>query len=340
MVNQDKLKAVVYLENNLITHAFPPERVAVLTAIATPAAVTLENVFMYSHLDELVKQRTAELRAAQAKLAENAHKAGMSEIATSVLHNVGNVLNSLKTAGYVARETAKGSVVSKLLKANELLGAQMDNIDEFIASDPKGKKLLRYYLELGEMLNKENTYIVENLTQILDNTDSISEIISAQQAYAYSSNSFSEIMPITEIIENALTLSESSHSRHHILVEKRFGTVPKIPIQKTKTLHVILNLLKNAKEAMTTNRLEDRKLVIDVHVEEPHLILAISDTGYGIVEENLSKIFSFGFTTKSDGHGSGLHSSANYMTEMGGRMWAESAGEGKGATFTLAFPLA
>ncbi len=340
MVNQDKLKAIVYLENNLTTHAFPPERVAVLTAIATPAAVTLENAFMYSHLDELVKQRTAELHAAQAEIAENAHKAGMSEIATTVLHNVGNVLNSLKTAGYVACETAKGSIVSKLLKANELLGSQMHNIDEFIADDPKGKKLLRYYLELGEMLNKENAYIVQNLTQILENTESISEIISAQQAYAYSTNSYSEVTPITEIIEHALTLNESSYSRHNIIVEKRLGKVPEIPLHKTKTLHIILNLLKNAKEAMTVNRLEDRKLLIDVHVEDPNLILTISDTGHGIAEADLSKIFSFGFTTKPDGHGSGLHSSANYMTEMGGRMWVESAGQGKGAAFTLSFPLA
>ena len=88
------------------------------------------------------------------------------------------------------------------------------------------------------------------------------------------------------------------------------------------------------------NRIDDRKLLVDIHVEEPHLILEISDTGHGIAEENLFKVFSFSFTTKPDGHGSGLHSSANYMTEMGGSIRAKSAGEGKGATFTLAFPLA
>lgn len=338
LINQHKLKAIVYLENNLVSHAFPPDRVAVLKAIASPAAVTLENAFMYNHLDELVVQRTAELEAAQAELAQNAHIAGMSEIATTVLHNVGNVLNSLKTAGFTAKGAAQNSMVHRLVKANALLSSQMADIESFIIQNPKGKKLLKYYIELGTILEKENTMIVENVDQIISCTASISEIISAQQSYAYATGSFSEILTIDKIIENALTLNSASLGRHDISIEKRYRAMPKISLHKSKTLHIILNLLKNAKEAMTDASIE-RTVVIETDVDDRFLIVKISDTGDGIIKENLSKIFSFGFTTKASGHGSGLHSSANYITEMGGHIWADSGGKGKGATFGLKFPL-
>jgi signal transduction histidine kinase len=340
LVNQDKLKAVVYLENNLTTHAFTPDRVRVLMAIASPAAVTLENAFMYNHLDDLVKKRTEALEAAQAEIAENAHKAGMSEIATTVLHNVGNVLNSLRTSGYVALETAKASKLRKLVKANALLSEEMDNIEDFIANNPKGKKLLSYYLELGEVLEGENRSIIENTQQVLSSTEAISEIINAQQKFAYTDASFSEIMPIEEVIESALTLIASLYDRHNIAVERRFESVPPISLHKSKVLHIILNLLKNAKESILTNGESDRKVTIAVRADASYLNVEVTDTGQGITEDNLKKIFTFGFTTKEDGHGSGLHSSANYMKEMGGKMWAESEGEGKGATFYLQFPLA
>ena len=64
----------------------------------------------------------------------------------------------------------------------------------------------------------------------------------------------------------------------------------------------------------------------------------ISDTGIGISEDILNRIFEYGFTTKSGKYGFGLYSCASYIAEMGGSIWAQSDGEGKGAAFILRFP--
>jgi two-component system NtrC family sensor kinase len=60
----------------------------------------------------------------------------------------------------------------------------------------------------------------------------------------------------------------------------------------------------------------------------------------GIAPENLTRIFSHGFTTRTDGHGFGLHSAALAAQQMGGRLTAQSDGPGRGATFTLELPVA
>jgi signal transduction histidine kinase len=67
--------------------------------------------------------------------------------------------------------------------------------------------------------------------------------------------------------------------------------------------------------------------------------MTVSDNGVGIASENLTRIFNHGFTTRKDGHGFGLHSGALAAREMGGALWAQSDGPGKGATFTLELPL-
>ena len=63
------------------------------------------------------------------------------------------------------------------------------------------------------------------------------------------------------------------------------------------------------------------------------------DNGIGIPADNLTRIFGHGFTTRKEGHGFGLHSGALAAKELGGALTVESDGPGKGATFTLEFPI-
>jgi two-component system, NtrC family, sensor kinase len=67
--------------------------------------------------------------------------------------------------------------------------------------------------------------------------------------------------------------------------------------------------------------------------------IRVKDVGVGIPPENLTKIFGFGFTTRKEGHGFGLHSSANTARELGGALAGHSDGPGKGAEFTLDLPV-
>jgi signal transduction histidine kinase len=90
---------------------------------------------------------------------------------------------------------------------------------------------------------------------------------------------------------------------------------------------------------MERARVASPVLRLGVAEHEGRLRISVSDNGVGIPAENLTRIFNHGFTTKRDGHGFGLHSSANAATELHGRLWAESAGEGRGSTFTIDLPL-
>ena len=124
-----------------------------------------------------------------------------------------------------------------------------------------------------------------------------------------------------------------------IQVIKKIDVLPMVPIQKNKLVHILINLIKNAKESMQDTAPNQRKLTIVAKKTDHHVYIRFSDSGKGIESSRLNKIFTHGFTTKKDGHGFGLHSCANYMSEMRGRIWAESEGINKGATFVLEFKL-
>ncbi len=292
----------------------------------------------HDKLEVRVKERTEELRTAQKELVDKAHRAGMADIATGTLHNVGNILNSVKSSAQVINNLAKNSEVSSLKKANDLLREHIDSIEEFITTNPKGKKLMHYYLKLEESFISENNEMHKHLKRLNDKVDAIVEVIAAQQTYA-GKGSLTEEYAIVDIIEDALMMQSGHIERYGITVIKNYNKMPKIPLQRVKLVHILINLINNATEAMYKASQEERKLIVSVDIENNGVYIRFKDSGQGIAKSNLKKVFSQGFTTRKNGHGFGLHSSANYMTEMQGEMWAESDGIGKGTTLTLKFLL-
>lgn len=321
MVNKDGHKFPVLLRAN---------------AIKDNEGKTIGLVGTHTDITER-KKAEAELAAAQQELVEKAHQAGMADIATGTLHNVGNILNSVKTSAQIIGDILGSSSISGFQKANNMLRDNIDRIDDFITKNPKGKKLMQYYLKLEDGFNAEHKRTMEQITRLMDKVNAIVDVIAAQQSYAGASG-LTEEYNLSEVVEDALTMQSGSTTRYGVSILKDFHDIPQVPIQKTKLVHILINLIKNAKESMIEIQQQHRKLTVSIDSNNGAIFLKINDTGSGIAHENLEKIFSHGFTTKQDGHGFGLHSSANYMKEMGGRMWAESEGEGKGATFVLRFP--
>lgn len=280
-----------------------------------------------------------ELQTTKDELVENAHKAGMADIATGVLHNVGNILNSVNTSASLIEDTVKQSKLAKLGQANEILSENISQIEEFIAGDTKGKKLLEYYLALDGPLKNEQADILYQLKRLIDKINLINEVISAQQNYVGASTQADQTS-LQEMIDNALGLQAGSIEKHGLVIEKDLQATAPVIAQRSKLIHVLVNLFKNAKEAMNSNHTEEKKITVKTWQDEKNVFLSITDNGTGVKKENLNKIFSHGFTTKKSGHGFGLHSCANYMTEMGGKIEVHSEGEGKGTTFNLSFPIA
>lgn len=279
-----------------------------------------------------------DLTETRSELIENAHKAGMADIATGVLHNIGNVLNSISTSTSLTGEVLKKSKFEGLFKANKLLIENADNLEEFFTNDPRGKKLIEYYKKLDGSIKEELTVLRQHNERMEKKVQMINDVITAQQNYAGTGLN-SEKAEFEKVLDDALIIFSASLERHDIKVKKNIKETPPVNIQKTKLVHVILNILKNAKEAMVESGTPEKRISINIFHQNHKVLLEISDNGIGIKKENLDKVFSHGFTTKQKGHGFGLHSSANYMTEMGGSLKVKSNKDEPGVTFILSFPV-
>lgn len=287
---------------------------------------------------KLVESQTEKLREAQKHLMEIAHQEGMAEIAIGVLHNIGNIVNSISISSEEIIHTINTSKIEGLIKANELLLSHKDQLDRYIKDDPKGKLLPEYYIKVGEVLKKEYEKIEEEAKELLKKVKMIKDVIITQQDYS-NLGLFIEKLNLLSIIEDVLKVEESHFTKYNIKIEKRYSNNQNFIIrgQKSKIFHILLNLLKNASDAVRNNDLNNRLIILQINQDKEKVYLNVIDNGIGIVKENLTKIFNYGFTTKKDGHGFGLHSCANFMAEMGGKILAESEGLGKGSTFTLIF---
>jgi len=284
------------------------------------------------------KEAEAELARLNHELHNTARQAGMAEIATGVLHNVGNVLNSVNTSAMLVIQGLRKSEVPNLARAVGLMRTNMDHLGEFLTKDPKGKQLLAFLEALAEQLAKEQTTFTQEMQGLQQNLDHIKQIVAMQQAYAKVSGVLEKV-PMDALIEDALRLSANSLVRHQVEVVREFEAVPPVITDRHKVLQILINLISNARQALDS-RPEGRRLLLRIaRASDEHVKLEVTDNGVGIPEENLTRIFNHGFTTKETGHGFGLHSGANAARELGGSLTARSAGSGQGATFILELPL-
>ena len=289
-------------------------------------------------LEYRVEERTKALQTAQKELVESAHHAGMAEIANSILHNVGNILNSVNTSAYLLRDMLTRSKQESLEKANALLAEREHVLAPLFEHDPKGKMLLQFYPSLEHALQKERVEQRKRIDDLLVKIDMIKEVVAQHHNYA-SGVSQTERQSIQEMVEVALKILESGMEKRNIRIVKDYEPLPAVFLQKTKFIHILVNILKNAMESIEQEAPEIATISIRLFREERQAVLSITDNGGGISEENLIKIFSHGFTTKPSGNGFGLHSCATSIQDMDGSIQADSEGEGKGAVFILTLPL-
>jgi signal transduction histidine kinase len=263
----------------------------------------------------------------------------MAEVATGVLHNVGNVLNSVNVSTTLIREKLNRSEVATLVKVGGLLREHEANLAEFLTADPKGKVVPGFIIHLADCLEHEQAALKTEHDQLAHNVEHIKEIVAMQQNYARVSG-FLEEVSIARLVDDALQMNLAGLERHGVKVIRNYSEVPLLMVDKHKVLQILVNLMNNAKYALDGSRSQDKRLEVGVSLVGEHRVrVTVADNGVGIPPENLTRVFSHGFTTRKGGHGFGLHSGANAAKEMGGHLTAHSEGAGKGATFTLELPL-
>lgn len=289
---------------------------------------------------EVTERRRAEkeLERAHQELVISARRAGMAEIATGVLHNVGNVLNSVNVSAEMVSNRLRSSKRSQLTRVVDLLQQHDEHLGEFLTTDEKGKQVPNFLKALADHLETEEQSMLEESQSLMKNVEHIKTIVATQQSYAGISGML-EPIDVNGLLDDAVRLNSSSFERHHIRVKRNYETLPSVLADKQRLLQIVVNLVKNAKEALLEQNQEERVLTLLTSVDEDRLIIEVSDSGVGIEKENLTRIFSHGFTTKATGHGFGLHSCANAATEMNGTLSVRSDGPMQGASFTLNLPL-
>jgi len=281
----------------------------------------------------------AQLAEAQQHLMALSRQAGMAEVATGVLHNVGNVLNSVNVSATIVANKIRESRIGNLVALTGMLQEHSGELPDFLKHDPKGQRVVPYLAKLGSHLEEERQVMLRELELLTGHLGHIKEIVATQQNYAKVSGLI-EVISLTDLVDDAIRIVEPGLPRHHILLERDYEATPPVAVDKHSVLQILLNLLRNAKQAIKDSDTPERRIQVCIRRwGEDRMRITVEDTGVGVAPETLTRIFSHGFTTKRDGHGFGLHSGANAARQLGGALWAESDGLGRGATFTLELPL-
>lgn len=285
------------------------------------------------------KEAAAELQRLHGELVDASRAAGMAEVATGVLHNVGNVLNSVGVSAQLLHDQVSRSKFTSLQQAVALMGQHAPQLGTFLTDDPKGKLLPGFLTKVTEHVAGEHQRWLEELGQLQANIEHMKEVVAMQQDYARVSLNL-EPLAAAELLEDALRMNHSSLERHGVRVERDYHDVPAVNVDKHKVLQILVNLIRNAKSALDDAPAPDKRIKLKIYKNGSGRVkILVTDNGVGISKENLTRVFQHGFTTRRDGHGFGLHSGAIAAKELGGDLMVHSDGPGQGATFTLELPV-
>jgi PAS domain S-box-containing protein len=285
------------------------------------------------------KRHEEEVEKLNRQLMDASRRAGMAEVATGVLHNVGNVLNSVNVSALLITDRLGKSRVAHLGHVSTALKDNAADLGKFITEDPRGSKLPSFIASLAERLSNEQAELLREAEDLSKNITHIKDIVAVQQNYAKVSGVV-EVLPACALVEDALQMNDAAFDRHRIEIVRKFEDDSMVRVDKHKVLQILVNVLRNAKYAVSETLREEKRIVVNVTRNgNDRVRISVADNGIGIPTENLSRIFAHGFTTKVNGHGFGLHSAALAAKEVGGSLVAESDGPDLGATFILELPL-
>lgn len=330
----------------------PPAEVRVRRAEGAPAWVSVRATRLHSResegeglvltLEDITprKEAEAELERLHRTLSETSRKAGMAEVASGILHNVGNALNSLNVSLAVVDQALKKSKAATMGKLAGMLEEHKADLAEFLTADPQGRLVPEYLIGVARQLEAERSRLLAELGTIAKSVEHINRIVRVQQSYT-GAWAVTERVHLDELIEDALHLNTHSFARHRIAVVREVADRPAIEVDKHKLFQILLNLLSNARDALRDGAAPDRQIRVRLLAREGRWArVEVHDNGVGIRAEDADRIFTLGFTTKKDGHGLGLHGSAIAARQMGGSLAARSEGPQRGAAFVLELPFA
>ncbi|MEA3106710.1 MAG: hypothetical protein QOI88_1315 [Gammaproteobacteria bacterium] len=283
------------------------------------------------------KRAELELERVHKELMTASRQAGMAEVATNVLHNVGNILNSVNISASLVTDRVKQSKVPGVTLVADLLKDQGADLAAFMSTDARGKRIPEYLSALGQQLAADQQMSLQELGSLRDNLEHIKETVTMQQSYAKLCG-VTETVEVVDLVEDSLRLNAGAFARHGVTLCREFAPVLPITVDKHKVLQILVNLVRNAKYACDESGRTDKLITLRIAPATEGVRISVVDNGIGIPAENMDRLFTHGFTTRQSGHGFGLHSGALAAQELGGSLHATSEGLGRGAAFILELP--
>ncbi len=285
---------------------------------------------------EIGERRTAEqtLRDNQHAMIRLSREAGMAEVAAGVLHNIGNALTSITVSSDLIDSLLANSRRRPVTSLRKLLDADSSHTGIVFSAHPDGPELRALLDNIAGTIQADIDETAELMAMMRTGIAHLKRIVSSQQSLARTTH-VSELILLSDPLHEAIMLARTI-SPHAAPINE----CPTDPIQvyadRSMVVQILLNLLINAHEALVGQTSPPASIRVSIGApDEDHVPVSVTDNGVGIAPEKLVSIFSYGYTTKPDGHGFGLHNAANAARLMGGSLAVESPGLGLGATFTL-----
>jgi PAS domain S-box-containing protein len=285
------------------------------------------------------KRAELELERVHRELVTASREAGMAEVATNVLHNVGNILNSVNISADVVTQRIKRSCAPGVSRLAALLSQHASGPGRFLLDDPRGQRVPEYLAALGEQLSADQREVLEELALLRDNLEHIKDTVMMQQSYAKLCG-VAETVEVAALVEDSLRLHANAFERNGVQLVREFANVRPIAVDKHKVLRILVNLIRNANDACDESANPAKLITLRIEPAPRGVRIAVIDNGIGIASSDMQHLFRHGFTTRESGHGFGLHSAALAAQELGGTLHAESRGSGFGAAFILELPFA
>ena len=276
------------------------------------------------------------LAEARRQLLDQSYSAGLAEMAAGVLHNIRNQLAPLSLRLSRLQASLDKAATTKLTRAIEELKAP--------TGSPERTAKIVQFVELSCQRSADaQSEMVEELKSVAQDFVRIETVLRELDHFSRSRSGCGQANLIDLVRETVGMLPKYPDIEVTIRIDPALETCPPVAAEPFVLKHVVQNLVVNAIEAMTaagkTRGTIAMAGAVTSHAGKACVDLQVRDDGIGIAADKLEQVFARGFSTKTgEKRGSGLHWCANSMLAMGGRIHAESAGPGQGATMHLIIP--
>ena len=279
----------------------------------------------------------------QRRLLETSRQAGKAEVATDVLHSVGNALNSINVSAALLAEGLEEPAVPTLQRVADTLAPHADDFAGYVAREPRAAALPGLLGELANTLTRDRAMMAREVQQLQAQLNHVKQIVASQQSFARAPGEAAPIAPDV-LLDDALCIATSGRGLQGVEIQVQIAPdTPPAVIDRHLALQILVNLINNACQAAAPDGAPSAPATLVLSADHDPVLkvarYAVQDSGVGISAEHLACLFDHGFTTRADGHGFGLHSARAAAGTMGGRLEAFSDGPGTGATFVLTVPL-